>query len=449
MRLLPKALVTRPPANGLYAAAALSVSYLVLAYSVTFGKVSILALYAVWMLPVVVEPRILLRHVWPMLGVFAFTGFAAASTLWSDAAGTSLRTAIQLGTMVFCAVVAARILSVHSLVYGSVAGIGLVLLYSLAIGRYDYDVVDGTYRFVGAFASKNQLGFFCSLGMLFGLAGLVMRGVSLVHRAGAAAVCVLAALVLLRTHSATSVATTVPVVAGALGLMLAGRVAPGQRLVILILGALAFALLVVAALQGDAQSGVLAAFGKDATLTGRTLLWAEGFNAIAQDPWFGSGYNAFWRVGHAPAEYLWEAFYITAKTGFHFHNTYIQAAVGVGVVGLAVLLATILAGLWFALKAALRPGITMDAVLATAILVLLLVRSFVEIDVLYPYTVGAFLFNFALLRLASPGAAVVAAPGPRRLRFGYGDRMLRLGRSAEVPTKRGAVATFRAAHRSA
>jgi len=35
-----------------------------------------------------------------------------------------------------------------------------VLLFSFAFGRYNYDPLDSTYSFVGAFSSKNQLGLF-------------------------------------------------------------------------------------------------------------------------------------------------------------------------------------------------------------------------------------------------------------------------------------------------
>lgn len=260
--------------------------------------------------------------------------------------------------------------------------------------------------------------------MVFALVGLLLRGVSVIHRAFAMVVGVMASALLVRTQSATSLATVVPVLALVAGLFGAGRVAPGPRLVVLLFGVLTLAVLAVVALQGDAEESILAAFGKDATLTGRTLLWSEGLAAAAERPWFGSGYNAFWRIGHPPAEYLWELFYITARSGFHFHNTYIQTAVGVGLVGLALLLATMVAGLALAVRAALRPRVTADAVIATALIVLLLMRSFVEIDILYPYTVGVFLFNVALLRLASPQAAVVQAPAPRPVRFGYGERRI-------------------------
>ena len=49
------------------------------------------------------------------------------------------------------------------------AGVCLVVLFSLAFGGYHYDPLDGSYSFVGAFSSKNQLGLFSSLGHLFRL----------------------------------------------------------------------------------------------------------------------------------------------------------------------------------------------------------------------------------------------------------------------------------------
>lgn len=421
MRHLPKALITRPETNRAYAIAAMVVSVFVLAYSVRFGQVSILALYAVWMLPLAVEPRILGRYVWPMLAAFAFTLFAGLSTLWSEAPSMTLRAAIQYGTTILCAVVMARIVSTYSLVVGALAGLALALAYSILIGKTSYDVVDGTYRFVGAFASKNQLGFFAALAMLFAVLAAIMPGASVLLRGAAGLVFVAGSVLLLRSHSAGALATIVPVIAGAVGLRMVGRVAPTPRLVLVVFGALTLvALVLVGLLFANAEQSFLAAFGKDSTLTGRTLLWSEGMAAAAERPWFGSGYYAFWRVGHAPAEYLWEMFYITGKSGFHFHNTYIQTAVGVGAVGLAVLSAILLAALWLAGRAVLRPKITHDAIVCVALVVLLLLRSVAEIDFLYPYTAGAVLLTVAFLRLASPEAAAVTARPPRRLRLGFG-----------------------------
>ncbi|TGQ96523.1 O-antigen ligase family protein, partial [Mesorhizobium sp. M4B.F.Ca.ET.200.01.1.1] len=76
-------------------------------------------------------------------------------------------TAVQYLSHIACAYVAARTVSVRTLTIGALVGIFFVLIYSLKVGAYSEDVLDGTYNFVGAFASKNQIGFVGSLGIYF------------------------------------------------------------------------------------------------------------------------------------------------------------------------------------------------------------------------------------------------------------------------------------------
>ena len=91
---------------------------------------------------------------------------------------------------------------------------------------------------------------------------------------------------------------------------------------------------VVIGLNIGALDLLLGAFGKDATLTGRTYLWAEGLAAARENPFLGVGYQAYWVQGFPEAERLWEEFYIGSRSGFHFHNTYIEVLVELGFVGL-------------------------------------------------------------------------------------------------------------------
>ena len=55
----------------------------------------------------------------------------------------------------------------------------------------------------------------------------------------------------------------------------------------------------------------------------------------------GAGYQAYWVQGFAAAEHLWLEFYIPARSGFHFHNTYIEVLVELGFVGFALLVLVI------------------------------------------------------------------------------------------------------------
>ncbi len=391
------------------------------AYSVRFGPASILALYGVWALPLVFEPRLLLVRPAHLLVLGALAGLAVLSTLWSEAPATTLRTAIQYASTIVCAIIAARVLAVRTLALGGLVGATVVVLYSLAVGRYEYDVLDGTYALVGAFASKNQLGFFVSIAILLGGFLLAARSSGLIVKGAAAGAIALAGYALVASQSATSVISLAGVGAVSAVVWLVSRIPPNRRIVVLAGGVALIAVAAFAALQMGAFSGLLAIFGKDATLTGRTYLWSEGIAAAAENPWLGKGYAAFWVHGSAHAERLWEEFYIASRTGFHFHNTYIEAAVELGLVGLGLLVVLLALLIGLVLRQLLRARASLATLLPVAVVALLLVRSMVEIDVFTPYTVGTFLLyaSFAIL-LAGPAAwpAKKSAPVLARRRAG-------------------------------
>src|SRR5699024_2088986 len=112
---------------------------------------------------------------------------------------------------------------------------------------------------------------------------------------------------------ATSIITLLGTFAVVLGAVSLFRLRPSDRRVALGLAIVAAAVLAIMAWQLGAFAGVLDAFGKDSTLTGRTFLWRGGIVEGSRHPLLGMGYLAFWTPGHPPAERLWEAFYITGK----------------------------------------------------------------------------------------------------------------------------------------
>jgi O-antigen ligase len=78
------------------------------------------------------------------------------------------------------------------------------------------------------------------------------------------------------------------------------------------------------------------AVGKDPTLTGRADLWRYSLTDIADRPWFGFGYEAFWTQSSEPARLIRETVWETAP---HAHNGYIDMALYIGILGLAVYVA--------------------------------------------------------------------------------------------------------------
>jgi exopolysaccharide production protein ExoQ len=397
---IAKSALIDPAKNELYGIAAVALSFFVFAYSNRFGQISILAYYGVWFLLVTVDYRRVLGNYLKYLWIFAFALFCFISAFWSPAFGTSLRTAIQYLTHVVCALIAMRVLSTRTLVRGAIAGTAVVLVYSMLFGIYLPDAMDGTFSFVGAFSSKNQLGFYASLGVFFCYAAVMLfreRGIWFLAAGG---ISLLSAYSLLASQSATSVITTVAVVAACVGLQGFMFFSPKHRraffgaALILGLGT------VVAALQFGAMDAILGIFGKDSTLTGRTYLWQQGMIAASEYPMLGIGYQGFWVQGFPEAERLWDFFGIAGRSGFHFHNTYIETMVETGVIGTVLLVFILLTIFIGHLRRLLVIARTPESLMFFGIACLLLVRSFVEIDIMNPYHVGSFLFYFAAGRLA-------------------------------------------------
>lgn len=94
--------------------------------------------------------------------------------------------------------------------------------------------------------------------------------------------------------------------------------------------AAATVLLILFGTFGSVDRLLLAVFG-DATLTGRTLLWAFLWRYVEQYPWFGSGFGSFFAAGTAsPLLETKESFSMLA----HAHNGYLQMAVTTGLPGM-------------------------------------------------------------------------------------------------------------------
>lgn len=421
MRIAKSSLID-PRRNQAYATLAVALSFFVFAYSSRFGQISILAYYGLWFLLVLVDYRQALGSYSRYFWIFSFALFCFISAFWSPAFGVSLRTAIQYITHVACALIAVRTITLQTLNKGAVLGICLVLVYSLLFGTYLFDSMDGTFGFVGAFSSKNQLGFFASLGVFFCYTAVTVFRLRGLWLPIAAFVALLSAYCLAASQSATSVITTIGIIGLCAGMQSFMFFTPGHRRIFFSAAVILGVVAATGALQFGALDAILGIFGKDSTLTGRTYLWQQGIAAAGQSPYIGIGYQGFWVPGFAEAERLWQEFFITGRSGFHFHNTYIESMVETGVVGTFLLVFILLTTLTGHLRRILTLGTTPDSLLLFGLASLLLIRSFVEIDIINPYQVGSFLFYFAAGRLAT-GLAYAdrpqrgLTPGPAALQM--------------------------------
>ena len=408
---IAKASLVSPDRNFWYGFVAIAISTFILAYSARFGQVSVLAYYALWLPLILVDYRHSLGNYARFYWIVAFGLFACLSVFWSAAPGVTARAGVQYLSHIVCALIAARTVNVRTMALGMLAGVILVILYSLAFGGYHYDPLDGEYSFVGAFASKNQLGFFASLGIYFAFACIFVLGERGFARGLALFGGCLSAYALSASQSATSIITTAATLAVLGGLTLTTLFAPRTRKALFALGIVLLLALLFVGLNFGGMDMLLGAFGKDATLTGRTYLWTEGLTAAWQSPFVGVGYYAYWVQGFSEAERLWEEFYIGSRSGFHFHNTYIEVFVELGFVGLLLAgLVIVRVSIGHLLRLLHGHDVTRSQVIF-GVAFMLLVRSFFEVDVMHPYAIGSFLLYYSAgLLAASKPARSLAFP---------------------------------------
>ncbi|RJG46400.1 MULTISPECIES: O-antigen ligase [unclassified Mesorhizobium] len=398
---IAKARFVSPDHNFWYGFFAITLSVFVFAYSSRFGQVSILAYYALWFPLILIDYRHSLGNYAKFYWIIAFGVFACLSVFWSAAPSVTMRASLQYMTHIVCALIVARTMNIRTLSMGMLAGVCMVVLYSLAFGGYNYDSMDGNFSFVGAFSSKNQLGFYCSVGIYFAFAAIFILRERGIWRLLALGTLVLAGYALLASQSATSIIATAGTLAVVIGLSLLLLFAPRTRKMFFLVGLIAAIGLAFAAINLGGLDLLLGAFGKDTTLTGRTYLWGEGIAAWRLSPYFGVGYQAYWVQGFSEAERLWEEFYIASRSGFHFHNTYIELLVELGVVGLFLLAVVIVRVPVGHLIRLLDDRDDVASYVVFGMSVMLVVRSFFEVDMMHPYAIGSFLLYYSAGLLAT------------------------------------------------
>lgn len=116
-------------------------------------------------------------------------------------------------------------------------------------------------------------------------------------------------------------------------LAVAHRTGPRVRLVLAAAAPFAIAAFATILVLGFPHLAMF--LGRDATLSGRTAIWAQVAHFIAQRPLLGYGYDAFWRGMQGPS------FQVAAAVHFivaHAHNGFLEIALELGTAGLVLFL---------------------------------------------------------------------------------------------------------------
>lgn len=402
--------VGRTAAPAAWVAVVISLSAVVpVTYTGSLGAAVFLMIWILFAIAFLRSSLVALRAHW---SIWVFPAFALLSTLWSETHLMTLRHSLELMATVGCAAVAARHLAPRQLLMALSCAFFIISVLSIVIGRY----IMNPPEFVGVFESKNQLALFVSLVLITNFSLLIDRSFGWMIRIWSA-VCIVVGFLLFEIMDRTSTTAVIMSVLGPAILFanyaLANAKRPTRRLVLclaLVLGAIALAAI---AMAGDTVLDlVLTGLGKDSTLTGRTVLWARALHVIPEHPLLGQGFEAFWRENYVEAESIWQLYNYGESYGFHFHNTYIETAVGLGFVGCAILVYFMIATTIRVVRWSWDDRSIVSSFYVT-LMANLLLRSFFEVDVTYQFYYGATLFyammyfgyEYAPLRRRPPAAA--------------------------------------------
>ncbi|HEY1753628.1 MAG TPA: O-antigen ligase [Caulobacteraceae bacterium] len=263
--------------------------------------------------------------------LIALLAIAALSLAWSVSPDQTSRRIFALAFTTLGGVVIAarwpwaRLAEVLAASFAVLAVLSLIAaLFAPQIGRMS-DIFPGAWR--GLWQEKNAFGGVMAMGApICAAAALLNRGRGWLWWP-MAGLCLL--LVLMSTSKTALV--SVFLAAAALGLVWLVRRGPAAG--VAATWTAVAGLLLAGALALFAADAVFGFLGKDATLTGRTRIWAAIMRQIKERPWQGFGYGAVWDETGGWGPLAW----IVRDSGFkprHAHNAWLEQWLALGVGGL-------------------------------------------------------------------------------------------------------------------
>ncbi len=306
-----------------------------------FGGISNLAQIAIVLALLALHWKEIAQNLPGIWGFLLLPLLAAASFIWSDAPDVSLRYGLQFLFTVFAGLMIPILIGPTRFVTSIYISSVIVALGSLMSGRYG-NSMEGPVM-IGLTGSKNQMAFVSQLTLASSAAIFLDTTQSKLLRASTVVAALIALALLIQAHSATGILTAIGATAAFVGLLALKLFKPPVR-VALIAGALIIvtpAVVMKDALIEQAAHISETVFKKDATLTGRTYLWAHADRLIEQNPVVGHGYRAVWLGNSVTTTGLLRWAGLTDGRGFNFHNTYKEVTVDTGYVGLVIFTATL------------------------------------------------------------------------------------------------------------
>lgn len=291
-----------------------------------------LPVYGIVILLGLIHIRRFISMSWQMPILMVLLLLIAASVFWSIDQALTARRVIAAGMTTFFGLYLAsrynwrELLTLFGLIWLFLAALSYVIVLAMpAIGLEPSGEYAGAWR--GLWFQKNTLGGHMSRSA-FLFAFLILTGTDL-RKVWIAGLILSLGLVVLSVSKTSLVGVLLgfSILAGAMIMKRGARIA----LVLTWFGVTFAGIFVsIAVFQPEL---IFAALGRDATLTGRTDIWAALAHVIADRPWLGHGYGAFWAPDSAEADFVREQVQWAAPTA---HNGWLETWLSVGLVGLVV-----------------------------------------------------------------------------------------------------------------
>jgi exopolysaccharide production protein ExoQ len=263
-----------------------------------------------------------------LMGLLAL---AFVSTLWSIDGGATLRRSVWLAlTMGFGLYLAWRyewrelIGVVGAAFVVLIAGSFALGLLAPSIGRM---TVEHPGAWSGLWTHKNTLGGVMALGVAACASAAIVEPQR--RKLWIAATLGAFALVILSTSKTALLASMLGLAVIAAGIAM--RRGPLQS--VFVCASTLLAIILGAAIVLLAPDLLVAALGRDLTLTGRTEIWEASARFVDAQPWLGYGYYAFWLPENGPAYWVRQA---VAWQVASAHSSWLELALGLGRVGVVL-----------------------------------------------------------------------------------------------------------------
>ncbi len=320
---------------------------------------------------------------------------AFASLLWSeDPMLTFFRSIALLGTTVIALYLALRY-TVREILLYLASALALVAIASLlmAVGLPKYGIDQDEFQgiWVGAFAQKNALGGTMATAFLVFSLLLWWERSNRVWRLGLIA---LSIILIVKADSMTSlgICCVLPYLIWVSSKTLTSRGRTAARLLYF-----ATPVLIIVGVVAAKFDQLVEVVGRDANLTGRTLLWGLVAQAIWAKPYLGYGYEAFWRGYEGTAGEIWEQI---KEFQFYSHNGFMEIMLGLGAAGLTAVVTAFVIFARYSLQN-LQKGTSLATIWPWVLLLYLLLSNLLEGNLMKSNTLPWLLYTTTALILAA------------------------------------------------